>query len=330
MRKFANIVVCCLCSLLLACGGGGGGGGGSGGGSDSGASSSAAAAPTETLTVSNQDAFAYLGLESASAVIGMANGEASLEASALANDNSTVRLMQSLALQRLQQNLTLPGKTEGLTLAPLSTTYCAGGGSYSSTLSGSVYRTVYSNCIQNGAKANGVIVIELLPATSGDAYRMRFENFVSTSTANSSESVTMMGSLDVHEVSAGLVTTTSISNGNLSMEMKISGQSVRLSFNGLRVTTQFNGLVYTSSAMNMSLTASVDGDAFTFGLSVQTPVVTSSTGAYTSGKLKITGKNSALYLTLLGAGAVRLELDSNGDGFIDYSKLTTLKALSQI
>jgi hypothetical protein len=77
----------------------------------------------------------------------------------------------------------------------------------------------------------------------------------------------------------------------------------------------------------VNLNATIQGLSMNLKTEALAKIVTNANGAYVSGKIKITGSGSILYLTFLGGGNVKLELDGNSDGIIDATKTTTLTAI---
>jgi hypothetical protein len=141
--------------------------------------------------------------------------------------------------------------------------------------------------------------------------------------------MTYAGAYDFTILHATNTTTYGVANGVLSASFVSSGYTGTLDISGMTSTSVIpsSGNI-TSNPVKLALGATIAGQNIGLQIEAQTPIVTTSSGAYVSGKLKITGRGSVLYVTFLGSGSVRIDLDANADGTIDSSKTTTLTALA--
>jgi len=116
--------------------------------------------------------------------------------------------------------------------------------------------------------------------------------------------------------------TYSFSNASLNTSFVAGTRSGTLNLSATSITTVIPASTgdLTSNPLKFNVNATLGTASFILAVDAVIPVVTSSTGTYLSGKLKITGTTGTLYLSFLGGGSVKLELDSNNDGVIDSSK----------
>jgi hypothetical protein len=340
---FNKTIISGACILMLsACGGGGGGGGD--GASTPAASSSSSAATVTDITASNQNQVANTGIASATAVISLAGGAAapsSGSVSTLSLDASpapqgTVAEIVAARIQRLTVREDSAFARAALTSS--STTACAGGGNYvgtevytssSTDTVGDTYTVVYANCVQSGLTLNGTLKLELKAFNADFSSLAVGVTYSSLKATSATTSMTYSGAYDFTTLLAAQSTTYGVANGTLSANFVSSGYTGTLQLSGMTSTSVVpsSGNI-TSNPVKLGLGATIAGTSIGLQIEAQTPIVTKSSGAYVSGKLKITGKGSVLYVTFLGSGSVKVDLDANADGAIDSSKTTTLTALA--
>lgn len=336
-------IISCACLVMLsACGGGGDGGGG--GSIPPAASSSSSAAAVTDITAGNQSQVANTGIASATVAINLAGANANPSSGSV----GTLSLDQSSSLQaavaehveaRISRLVERERATFALTaLTSSSTTACAGGGSYvltetnasSSGLTvGDTAAFVYANCIQNGLTLNGTLKLELKAFNANQTNVAAGVTYTSLKVASGTTSLTYNGAYDFTRAEAANSTTYSVANGTLAANFVSSGYTGTLQLSSISSTSVVpaSGNI-TSNPVKLGLGATIAGTSIGLQIEAQTPVVTTPSGAFVSGKLKITGRGSVLYVTFLGSGSVTLDLDANADGTIDSTKTTTLAALA--
>jgi hypothetical protein len=338
---FNKTIISSACILMLsACGGGGGGDGAS----TPAASSSSSAATVTDITASNQNQVANTGIASATAAIGL-NGSfatpssGSVSALSLDTPPSLQRTVADIVTAKIKDLVVRESDTFALAaLTSSSTTACAGGGSYVATevyassstdTVGDTYTIVYTNCVQSSLTLNGTLKLELKAFNAGLTNITIGVTYSSLKAASGTTSMTYSGGYDFNVLYATNSTTFGVANGALSANFVSSGYTGTLQLSGITSTSVIpSSGNTTSNPVKLGLGATISGTSIGLQIEAQTPIVTTSSGAYVSGKLKITGRGSVLYVTFLGSGSVKVDLDANADGTIDSSKTTTLTALA--
>ncbi len=103
-------------------------------------------------------------------------------------------------------------------------------------------------------------------------------------------------------------------------ELIITVREGSISFTENAVT----GTTVTVSEDFVAVTVDFDGIA---RIGTESPLLVDPAHAILSGKLRVDGLDSVLFLTFLAAGEVLLELDDDADGLIDITRLTTVGLL---
>ncbi|MEC5385508.1 hypothetical protein VVD49_07210 [Uliginosibacterium sp. H3] len=339
-----TVLSCIFVTMLSACGGGGGGGGGSGSPANTPAASSSSAAAVTDITASNQNQVANTGITSVNAALSIAGGARSPSSGSV----STLALDASPSLQhsvaeiidaRIRSLVMREGSVFAVAaITSSSTTACTGGGSYvgtevyassSTDTVGDTYTVVYTNCIESGLTLNGTVKLEL---RAFNANRTSFSirvAYTSLRAASGTTSMVYNGTYDLSTLYATGSTTYGLTDGNISASFVSSGYTGTLGLSGMATTSVVptSGNI-TNNPVKLGLTATIAGTSIGMQIEAVAPVVTTSSGTYVSGKIKITGRGSILYVTFLGSGSVKVDLDANGDGTIDSTKTTTITALA--
>lgn len=336
---------CCLATALLSACGGGGGGGSS---TVPASSNSANTSSNTTITASNQDQvsagalYAVSTAATGSAISGSIAsvaqvGDTSGSPAALPGAVETAMRQAELALKR-----SIPGHAS-IASTSSSTSACTGGGTATSKVNytdpnaftaGDSISITYANCIDSGVTQNGSVAVTISSVSgnfnpNGSAgLTVSFSGF-STASGSSSEVIDGSASMTLNASSSKLdftLTSTSLSASAIS-----NGKSASFKLNGVNFGVS-DDLVskLTFNPMTMSFSATLPNFSAVAGVSLVTPVVTDYDGNYLSGKIKITGNASALYITFKGAGSVTVDLDNNNDGVIDATKTTTLTTLMSL
>jgi hypothetical protein len=125
----------------------------------------------------------------------------------------------------------------------------------------------------------------------------------------------------------GATTGTVVVSGATLMNTTTSGGFTRsATLQDYRQAVTFNG-----STLTTDVTAHVEASTDLLGrvsYDVSTPTpLTASDGAFTGGSLLVTGSRSALLLTVTGSNTFALDLDVDGDGFVDLTTSATLADL---
>lgn len=67
-----------------------------------------------------------------------------------------------------------------------------------------------------------------------------------------------------------------------------------------------------------------------YGLATESPVTVSSSGAVTSGAIRVSGAHSSLLLLVTATDTFSLQVDTNGDGTADSTRAVTLADLQAL
>lgn len=315
-------------ALLAACGGGGGGGG------NNTPVPIPTAAPAAVISSSNQDQVGNLGVQSVNTAVGSVSGKAT--AVAVETTSAEIPNIEQLTLQEINRYLATSRKELVAGVTSSQTTACTGGGSITTSAYaasnlvdtvGDSANLVYSNCIESGVALNGTLSMTLLSYTSSSNYIVR-ANYLNFSVSASGTKATINGSIDI-SLKTSTTETRGITNGNLSTTATVGTSTATITMNNMSIQTSraLNGTTYTTSPLSMQVSSTIGANNSSIQIEATSPIVKSTSG-YTSGKFTITGSGSKLYVTFLGGGSVKLELDNNADGIIDSTKTTTLAALS--
>ncbi|GAA5167265.1 hypothetical protein [Viridibacterium curvum] len=335
-HAYARLTVLAVVLGITACGGGGGGGGSSGG-------TTATASDSTTITASNQDSVAAVGVQSASLGAGIADnyvatgGDAIVgveisgaQSDALPDPYAAARLFA----QRISTNLS--NRVESVTGTTSTSTYtCPGGGYYTETdtyisslvLSvGDSATFTHFNCKESDGTIYNGTMSGVVTAKSSSTMAVNY-TYSALKMQSGSTTVTMSGSFSL--ATNSIAVTYAVTNGNINIAISTSSFNMGLAYSNINVTSQVSsdGTTTTFTPLSMGVSATVGSNAFGINITAVTPLVTNSAKIVQSGKLKITGKSGILYITFLGSGAVKLELDANGDGVIESTKSTTVAAL---
>lgn len=323
--------------LLTACGGGGGGGGSSGSGSSAGSTS---VAPTSTITASNQDQLAYAVVQSTSSAVtasGTDNsyGAVSVETSSTSTLESVPGIHALVVQQIRAYQASLPTKS-GLLGTQLSTTAdettsCSGGGTKTTTTSASGLDVTFtfSACITSGVTMNGVIAAHFDNlSSSGGSGSFSYKNLKTS--YGSLISTTYNGSESISYTLGAAYFTYTANNGNFTVNFVANSLSGTLNLSNLSAKTvgSISSGDQTTLPLQMDVTTVIKNASFGVRVEAITALESNGTGSsLRGGKLKVTGKTGILYVSFLGAGIVKLELDSNSDGIVDATKTTSFSLL---
>jgi hypothetical protein len=308
-----------LTLALTACGGGGGGGGGGGN----------AAAPSVAIASSNAEKVAGAALDATEL------GNAADTGSNLVNPNPAVTLAGSKAVKRARESL----RARAVAQAQESDTVACDTGSFDITADDadnnddlSANDTIdirFSNChfaAQGGVTLNGRIFIRVTTAGSTSlGMSFQFTNLV-TDAAGTANDSTVNGSTNA--VASKL-------SGNRT-QVLISGGSTTTQDASDTVTVANPNLTFitdnATQRYSMSGTATVTSNALGGTVALDIPASTPLTGIGVadpdSGSFNITGANSSMVVTVVGANTVKLDIDTSGDKVADESRTVTWDAIT--
>jgi hypothetical protein len=130
------------------------------------------------------------------------------------------------------------------------------------------------------------------------------------------------------------------SAGSSTQSVVLSGKSLSTSVSSAAGTRSFSLQNYRQSvsSVNGAVTYNVEAQVTTsnsrlgagtqvYSVSTPTALTTNASRAYTGGSLKVTGKSSALLLTVTGTDTFQLQVDENGDGTFETTTPATLAEL---
>lgn len=148
---------------------------------------------------------------------------------------------------------------------------------------------------------------------------LRFSDGVDSLTANGSMTI----SIDVVD---GRASATG-SSQDMRYELGVAGDDLVITVREGSISFTENALTGTTVTVSedfVAISTDFDGAA---RLITQTPLLLDPAHQILSGRLRVDGLDSVLFLTFLTAGEILLELDDNADGLIDFTRLTTVALL---
>lgn len=317
--------------FLSACGGGGSDGG-----------SAAPAVPQVSqlvITSGNAQAVAAQSLQTAVDVDAAATGAALVTGVQVDASTAAARPLQLSSAARKLVTMVPESGALATGVEVTNTVNCSGGGSLTVTenasggtgaVAGDSVTMTANNCVEtvdgSSMRMNGSMTVSIVSG-SYDSASTSYPKSVSMKIVATNFSISQGG-------------ITSLSHGDLTLgliENSASAASVTLSASSLSNTVTTSAGSYTTtlksyshkldaspSGLIVQLQATVETNSSRLGTGtvsyqVSTPaaLVMDSTGAYTSGSLKVTGAASALLLTVTSTDTFQLQLDTNGDGTYD-------------
>jgi hypothetical protein len=342
-RQAARLVLasllCAPVVLLSACGGGGGG--------DDGAPNGGSNATGVVITSANSQPIAAEALETASStdsasgadfLVGVQVNEGRAPAAALLLAQAARRLVaKAPASVPLATGVTAT-ETVPCTSGSLTMTMNTSGSGMMAA--GDSFQMTANNCSEGSGDAlmvmNGAITINVLsgnydpvstvyPKTLG--MRIVAQGF-SVTAGGETEVFTGDLTLSVNETSA---TSASLSMKADSLTSNLGGShTLTLSNYSMNVTEGSGGSSITMSASVQTTNSRLGSGTFSYTVATVTPLTVSSSGAITTGSIKVTGSGSSLLLTATGSDAFTLEVDTNGDGTFDSGTAVTRTELQAL
>jgi hypothetical protein len=338
-RRVMAAVLCAPLVLLTACGGGGGGDDTPAGGGSN--------ASGVVITSSNSQPIAAEAVETASSTDAASGAGFFMGVQVDDRAGSAHALLLARAAQRLV--------AKAPTSAPLATAVattetvpCTSGSltltvntSTSGTLAaGDSFQMTANSCSEGSGDdlmvMNGAITINVLsgnydpvstvyPKTLG--MRIVAQGF-SVTAGGETEVFTGDLTLSVNETSA---TSASLSMKADSLTSNLGGShTLTLSNYSMNVTEGSGGSSITMSASVQTTNSRLGSGTFSYTVATVTPLTVSSSGAITTGSIKVTGSGSSLLLTATGSDAFTLEVDTNGDGTFDSGTAVTRTELQAL
>lgn len=332
-------LTCAVAFIMTACGGGGGGGSASGG------TEPPAGVSVATITPENQKALAADALDAAtdytltllgmSLLLGQQGSAAPLEARSapLAFASAKFRMLPVLLNKAaLDVNETVPcaqGGTLTVQGHVSGSQQLAAGDSL--TLTARDCRDMVDNSLAtlNGSLSTNVVAGAFDGSTVSYPVHLVFDIVANDfSVSAPGEQVVIAGDQQVDLNEASTSSGTIVVTGKALRTRVTSGPDSR----SLTLKDYRKRLVIEPTAATSEVTARAETDsrflrAFSYDLSTRTPLREESSGAFTSGSLKVVASPSTLLVNVSATDAITLELDGHGDGTFETTTPTTLNEL---
>lgn len=336
----ARIVAVCAPALLAACGGGG----------DS--SPAASSATPVVLSSSNQNTVAGQALVSmtgTSPVASLGSGQLVLAArSSGVSGASTPALLAALAQKFSAPQARIAAAATAASTVTNTLTCDNVGGSLTVTENAANDNTVTigdnavfsaSNCqtTLNGTTVvvggrlkltyeggNGATTYPISTSMEVIATNFSIATGGVTSTVNGDMlmNLNQSSALELTMDFSGSSLTTTVTNGTTTRSVALKNYQQHLSSNGTAASTNS-----TSATIEVN-DARLGAGLLSYELLTVQPVTNDGSGAYTTGEISVTGKNSSLLLTVTGPNTFDLKLDANGDGSYELETTPTWADLS--
>ncbi|GAB3775910.1 hypothetical protein GCM10028796_52600 [Ramlibacter monticola] len=325
-----------LLSLLTACGGGGGG----------------AADPTPgpvgpvavqlVVTPSNQQAVAAEAVQIAGEGTSVADLGGSLVTGAQVSGGAALPgpvAIAGVARKMLAMAPRTPALATGVTQT--ETVACSGGGTVTVTASGSGSANAVpgdalslsaSGCVEDfgggNARLNGHLTLTIT-AGSFDSVSSTYPKDVTLRMQASSLSlanVLLDGALDLHLVQSDSVRA-AVTMTSPSFSWKVTAVSTPRTLTLKNYSHRVETFSFDGARIQISATVESDNPSLgtaltTYDIGTPEAVVVNpfANGMLLSGSMKVTGKGSALLMTVTGNDTLQLQVDTNGDGTYDTSR----------
>ena len=333
-RAACPAVLAASLSLLTACGGGGGG--------PDPAGPSGPVAAQLVITSSNQQAVAAEAVQ----VAGQGTSVADLGGSLVtgAQVGGAAALPGPVALAGVARKmLALAPRTPPLAtgVTQTETVACSGGGTVTLTVSGSggaaavagdALSLSASGCVEDfgggNARLNGGLTLTIT-AGSFDSSSFTYPKDVTLRMQASSlslDNVLLSGSLDLHLVQSDSVRA-AVTMSSPSFSWRVTTVSTTRTLSLKNYSHRVETFSFDGARIQLSATVESDNPNLGTGLTsyeISTPeavvVNPSANGMLLGGSMKVTGKASALLMTVTGNDTLQLQVDTNGDGSYDTSR----------
>ena len=334
-----SIFTAILVLALSACGGGGGGSDGS--------SSSGNAAPdaaAAAITDSNMETVAGVTVSLASADLRTADQAGDAVTGAQLQRASTPALgsVAALAVRALRDVTKLAPLADSASGATLERSEdCDVSGSFDVSLTsdddnlltldpGDSLVLVFRDCDQGDGGITGELSLGIvdfsgdIESTGVAIFSARFTNL---RISDGVDSLTANGEMLITLTVTGGVLTANVDSTSMEYTLGVDGDVFEVTVREGSVSFTENAVTGTTVTVSEDFIAIAPGFNGSATITTETSLVIDAADQILSGKLKVAGLDSALFVTFLDAGQVLLELDANDNGLIDVSVVTALADL---
>lgn len=335
-------LLCVPALALVACGGGGGSPTSSTVSSTSGGSGGTAVGAV-VITTSNAQAVAAEALATSTNTDAAAAGSALVTGVQVSGGSGPNPMLLAKAARSL---VAKPGAGP-LATGVATTVACSAGGSMTTdaTVSGrgatlnagDSFQFTATNCtervdatttlVMNGGMSITIVSGTYDPASivypKSTTMRIVSSNF-SIRSGNESESFNGDLTMSLTENSA---TSASVTLSSTSLTSTIGTHTVTLTNYSVQETESSTGSTMAVSGTVQTNNTRLASTAVTYTFTTITPMAVSSSGAVTSGAIKVSGSGSALLLSVTSTDTFSLQVDTNGDGTYDSTSTVTRSQL---